>query len=59
MYVRKFSMRYILKEQFCLNISRVISKSVRRELTFGLSVVKDVDNFYMSRITINASYIVY
>ena len=31
-------MRYILNKQFLLNISRVISKSVRREL-FWLSVV--------------------
>ena len=34
MCVRKFCMRYILNKQFLLNISRVISKSVRRELTF-------------------------
>ena len=34
MWVRKFCMHYILNEQFWLNISRVISKSVRRELTF-------------------------
>ena len=34
-YVReKIWMHYILKERFWLNISRVISKSVRRELTF-------------------------
>ena len=34
MCVRKFHMHYILNEQFWLNISRVISKRVRRELTF-------------------------
>ena len=34
MRVRKFCMHYILNEQFWSNISRVISKSVRRELTF-------------------------
>ena len=34
MCVRKFCMRYILKEQFWLNISRVISKSVGRGFSF-------------------------
>ena len=33
MCVRKFCMRYFLNEQFRLNISRVISKSVTLELT--------------------------
>ena len=32
--LRKFCMRYISNKQFWFNISRVISKSVRRELTF-------------------------
>ena len=34
MRVRKLCMRYILNKQFWLDISQVISKSVRRELTF-------------------------
>ena len=36
--------RYILNEQFQVNISRVVSKSVRRELTFWLSV-QDLTGF--------------
>ena len=35
---RKFRIHYILIEPFWLNISWVILKSVRRELTFWLSV---------------------
>ena len=34
MCVRKFCMHYILNQQFWLNISRVMLKSVRQELTF-------------------------
>ena len=34
MRVRRFGLRYILDKQYWLNISPVISKSVRRELTF-------------------------
>ena len=52
MCVRKFCMHYILNENFLLNISRVISKSVRRELTFWLNVhcIKTI-KLYIFRVT--------
>ena len=45
MSVRKFRMNYILNEQFWLNISRVISKGVRRELTFLIECISIRDHW--------------
>ena len=43
MCVRKFRMHYILNEQFRLNISRVILKCVRGELTFLVECIITAD----------------
>ena len=60
MCVRKFCMRYILNEQFWLNISRVISKSVRRELTFLVECIsiQFKFNLNLSPFSLSEDYII-